>query len=142
MSRENLEEVLNALLPFAKTEFQRTGSVTPIAGSLDDEGGIEFHLPRTGHSSTTEELIHLLQTVLRHGARDGSYQATGLLMKVRAQRPGSETEVDAIAVHLEAAGESLMAFLPYSKDADGEIVYADVFFGPADPHAFSDNDIE
>ncbi len=139
MSRESLEQVLNALIPFAKVELERMGYVPPVAGSLDAAGEIELHMPRTGEEGTTDEFIDLLKTALRHGASSGAYRATGLLMEVRAERELTQEETDAIAVHLEAPEESLMAFLPFDKSEDGDVVYGDVFFGPAEPDAFRKN---
>jgi len=141
MSRENLEQVLNALIPFAKVELERMGHVVPAAGSLDAMGDIELHMPRAGEGGTTEEFVELLRVALRQGALSGEYRATGLLMEVRAERPSNGREVDAIAVHLEAPGESLMAFVPFHRDSDGGVEYGDVFFGPADPDAFAKNGV-
>jgi hypothetical protein len=139
MSRESLESILNALIPFAKVELERMGYVPPLAGSLDEAGDIELHMPRAGEPGSNDEFIELLRTALRHGAGSGAYRATGLLMEVRAERPTSDEEVDAIAVHLEAPDESLMAFLPYSKNEDGDVEYDELFFGPAEPDAFRRN---
>jgi len=139
MSRESLESVLNALIPFAKVELERMGTIPPVAGSLDSAGDIELHMPRAGEAGTTDEFIELLRTALRHGARSGTYRATGLLMEVRAERPTNGDEVDAIAVHLEAPEESLMAFLPYRTNEEGDIEYDEVFFGPAEPDAYRRN---
>ncbi len=139
MSRESLESVLNALIPFAKVELERMGYVPPVAGSLDAAGEIELHMPRSGEPGSTDEFIELLRTALRHGAGTGAYRATGLLMEVRAERPGNGESVDAIAVHLEAPDESLMAFLPYQRDENGDVSYDEVFFGPAEPDAFQMN---
>ena len=139
MSRESLESILNALIPFAKVELERLGYVPPLAGSLDGAGDIELHMPRAGEAGSNDEFIELLRTALRHGAGSGAYRATGLLMEVRAERPAREEEVDAIAVHLEAPDESLMAFLPYSRNEDGDVEYDELFFGPAEPDAFRRN---
>ena len=139
MSRESLEAVLNALIPFAKVELERMGYVPPVAGSLDAAGEIELHMPRTGEAGSTDEFLDLLRTALRHGASSGAYRATGLLMEVRAERPTSGEEVDAIAVHLEAPEESLMAFLPYRTNEEGDVEYDEVFFGPAEPDALRRN---
>ena len=139
MSRENLEAVLNALIPFAKVELERMGRIPPVAGSLDGSGEIELHMPRAEDPGTTDEFIDLLRMALRHGAREGEYAATGLVMEVRAERPADAHPVDAIAVHLEAPEESLMAFVPFERDADGEVEYGEIFWGPADAHAFARN---
>ena len=139
MSRDSLESILNAMIPFAKVELERMGYVPPVAGSLDSSGEIELHMPRAGETGSTEEFVDLLRTALRHGAGSGAYHATGLLMEVRAERPGSGEQVDAIAVHLEAPEESLMAFLPYERNDEGDVEYDDIFFGPAEPDAFRRN---
>ena len=60
-------------------------------------------------------------------------------MEVRAHHPEDDEEVDAICVHLEAPGESLLAFVPYERTDEGRIRYGDVFFGPAEPAAFRGN---
>jgi len=139
MNRANMETVLNALIPFAKVELERMGRIPPVAGSLDHEGEVELHMPRAGDPGTTEEFVDLLRMALRHGARSGAYTATGLVMEVRAERPSDAHPVDAIAVHLEAPGQSLMAFVPFERDSDGEVEYGEIFWGPADPHAFAKN---
>ncbi len=142
MSRDNLETILNALVPYAKVELERMGFVAPVAGSLDDAGDIELHVPKADEGGTAEEFVELLCTALRYGATQGEFTATGVCMEVKAERPGNGAAVDAIAVHLEAPGESLMAFLPFERDEDGEVTYGEIFFGPADPCAFPADGVE
>jgi len=142
MSRDNLETILNALIPYAKVELERMGFVAPVAGSLDETGDIELHVPKAEAGGTSEEFVDLLCTALRYGAAKGEYAATGVCREVKAERPGNGKAVDAIAVHLEAPGESLMAFLPFERDAAGQVSYGEVFFGPADPCAFAEGAAE
>ena len=137
MSIENLETVLNALVPFVQEDLERLGYTTPVGCSLDTSGDVELHMPRGDEPSSTDEILSVLRQALRHGARSGAFRATGLSMDVNAELPSTGQAVPAIAVHLEAPGESLMAFIPYTRSDDGEVEYDDVFFGPAEPEVFA-----
>ena len=139
MSRENLQEILSALVPFAKQHLEDLGYCPPIAASLDGSGDIDLHLPPLGTAGDTEEFLELLKRELRDGAGTGRYEATGLCMEVKAQRMGEDAAEDALCVHLEAPGESIHYFVPYDRDEDGEVEYGETFFGPADPEVFPAN---
>jgi len=136
MSRENLQEILAALVPFAQQQLDDTGTCPPLAASLDGSGEIELHMPPLGEGGDTETFLDLLREALRAGAQAGHYEATGLCMEVAAQREGREAPTDALCVHLEAPGESLHFFVPYERGPEGSIAWGDTFFGPAEPEVF------
>lgn len=139
MSRENLQDILAALVPFAKQQLEDLGHCPPIAASMDGSGEIDLHLPPLGVEGDTEEFVDLLKRALRAGAGTGEYEATGLCMEVRAQRMGEDDAQDALCVHLEAPGESLHFFVPYDRDPDGETAWGETFFGPAEPEIYRSN---
>ena len=139
MSRENLQEILAALVPFAQSQLEDLGHVPPVAASLDGAGDIDLHLPPVGVGGDTESFLELLKTALRSGARTGEYAATGLCREVTAQRMTDDTPIPAIGIHLEAPGEALEFFLPFTQAGRGEVVYGETFFGPADPEIFRES---
>lgn len=138
MSRENLQEILAALVPFARSQLEDLGHVPPVAASMDGAGDIDLHMPPVGVGGDTERFVELLMTALRAGARDGDYKATGLCREVTAQRISDETPIPAIGIHLEAPGESLEFFLPFTLEGQGEVSYGENFFGPADAEIFAE----
>ena len=138
MSRENLQEILAALVPFAQSQLEDLGHVPPVAASMDGAGDIDLHMPPVGVGGDTEHFLELLKTALRAGARAGEYAATGLCREVTAQRMSDATGTVAIGIHLEAPGESLEFFLPFTLEGPGEVTYGDTFFGPADAEIFAE----
>ena len=136
MSRENLQEILAALVPFAQSQLEDLGHCPPVAASLDGTGDIDLHMPPVGVGGSTEEFVDRLKVALRAGARSGDYEAVGLCREVTAQRMSDPKPVDAIGIHLEAPGESLEFFLPFHRDGEGEVHYGETFFGPADAEIY------
>ncbi len=139
MTRENLQEILAALVPFGKQQIEDRGACPPVAASLDGGGDIDLHLPPVGEGGESGALLDLLKETLRQGVREGRYEATGLLMEVRAERMGDPHPVDALCIHLEGPGEAIQCFVPYDRDDDGAPVWGETFFGPADAEVFPAN---
>ena len=139
MSREDLEIVLNALVPLAQRELKEHGSFPPMAAALDDKGELEVQIPGPGEGGETDELLALLVDSLRKGLAADGYRTVGWCVEVEAERPGGEEPVDAIAVHLESPTETLMAFVPFVLGEDGDVAYSDTFFGAADPVVFEES---
>ena len=138
MSRENLQEILAALVPFAQSQLEDSGHCPPVAASLDGAGDIDLHMPPVGVGGSAEDFVELLKTALRAGARSGDYAATGLCREVTAQRMDDPSPIPALGVHLEAPGESLEFFLPFVMEDEGVVTYGDTFFGPADAEIFAE----
>jgi hypothetical protein len=136
MSRENLEILLNEVLPLARQQLERTGRLVPFAAALDREEELEIHMPHGGGPADAEELADVLRAALRDGAEGDDYFATALCLDVRAQRASDSEPVDAICIELEAPGEALAAFLPYVRRDAGRPAFGEIFFGPLEPAVF------
>ncbi|MFV1958402.1 MAG: hypothetical protein ACC662_03205 [Planctomycetota bacterium] len=136
MSREKLQEILAALVPFARSQLEELGHCPPVAAGLDGAGEIDLLLPPANVEGSTESFLDVLRTALRAGARRHEYDAVGLCAEVQAQRLDDPQPIDAICVHLEAPGESLQYFVPYTRTRDDGIDYGETFFGPAEPEIF------
>ena len=62
MSRENLQEILAALVPFAQSQLEDLGHVPPVAASMDANGiGAQGVIvsPIRGAKGNREFLLHL-----------------------------------------------------------------------------------
>jgi hypothetical protein len=136
MSTEQLEEVLNALIPFAQSQLEAKGSFPPFAGGLDVEGEVEFLLPGGAEEADSGDILGILRQGLQSGALEGTYRATGVCLDVTARRDETSEPIDAILVQLESEGESLAAYVPYLRGEDGRYVFGEVFFGAHDPEVF------
>jgi hypothetical protein len=129
LNRDDLNQLLNVLIPFAQQTLGHQGGFLPFAAALSTEGKVEVISGHPGSDETTAKEIHdVLLEGLQQGARDGKYRATGLCCEVRVRRGEADPGTDAIAVALEHSdGTALDIYLPYEKKSAEEITYGNMF---------------
>ena len=114
MRKVDLEGLLNALVPHAESQLSEYGDFFPYAGVLRQDGRVESvaaELPEGAFSldAWREGLVDRL----RAGAAAGTYRATGLVLNVEVDVPGSD-RVRAIRVSLEhETGIGYDVLIPY-----------------------------
>jgi hypothetical protein len=115
---------LGGFIPFGAF-ITRDGEVQ-LAGGEGDPSHFE-----------TGEIVEMYLEAFRQAAGDGDFISTALCVDVRIQVPGKLEKTDAVQIMLEhSGGEALNAFLPYEKQAESDITYAQLFATPADPRVF------
>lgn len=113
--KEQAEDLLNELLPFAEQLLTKHGEFFPFAGALQPSGEVISIAGYDGRERPpSNDVISLLVHGLRNGASAGNYLATGLVYDVRVTPPSAAEPTNAIAVELEHRdGYAVKVFFPY-----------------------------
>ncbi len=129
MSKGELENLMNQVVPFAQQMLAKNGVFYPYGGVLTMMGEVELVGTDDGHGHpASQELISALLTVFRQRANSGKCKATALVADVRALPADGDAETNAIRVSLEhASGLAIDVFVPYEIGNDGQIHYGKVF---------------
>ena len=114
MRKVELEGLLNALVPHAERQLAEYGDFYPFAGVMRTDGALESVAPDPeAVTSSLDQWQEDLLEKLRAGASAGFFRATGLVLNVEVDVPGSE-RARAIRVALEhETGVSYDVFIPY-----------------------------
>lgn len=136
VSRAKLNELLNAVLPFAQQMLDKHGEFYPFAAALDPDGKVILVAGHPGEEHPVpSELRDFLEASLRQGAQEGRYTGTAVCFNATFTPTGG-TRQDVVAVELEhESGDAVTVYLPYSEKA-GEMQYGDVFASAATPKVF------
>ena len=118
------EALLNAALPFAEQMLAEHGEFFPYAQAMDESGKFVAVGASDGRERPpSKDLIEILRSGLRTGARSGKYKATALVYDVRITLPGSGAKSDAIAVSLNhKANYAALVLFPYRLDGKKVVV--------------------
>ena len=138
MAKADLEELMNALIPFAQEMLKKNGAFYPFGVSMDDGGTVALATADTGEEKpASETLIAMMTAGFQKSARAGKLKAAGICYDVRVTPPGSGEKTDAICVQIEHAdGEALVAYVPYRKGMLGRMKYGDLFANKGEPKFF------
>ena len=129
MPKEEVEELMNAVLPFAQKMLTEHGEFHPYGGAINSKREIVWVAVHDGDEHPpSERIIDLLVDACRAEAKAGTYRATAIIFDVRVVPPGSDQKTDAIQIDLDHISElSLTVFLPYKIKHKGEVVYGEMF---------------
>jgi hypothetical protein len=129
MPHPDLEELLNALIPFAQEMLAKHGEFYPFGASVSAKGEIACVAGEMGEEQPdTKEVIDLLVKGLGDEASRGEIRAAAICYDVRIVPPEQTEQVDAIAVRTEHQnGEAIEAYLPYRKAGRGKYEYDELF---------------
>lgn len=138
MSREDLSNLLGALVPFAQQVLTERGSFPPFASTVDALGQIHgFGAKPEAKDLPAAELVELLVESLREAAQRSECRAGAICSDVLVAQEADAEKVRAIAISLEAAdGTSLECFMPYKKNEAGAYEYEEIFGGLVPPKIF------
>jgi hypothetical protein len=136
--RDEMDAMLDALLPFAQQMIAKHGEFYPFAAALDSSGELQMVAGNTGEEHPdSSELIDLLIEGLSQQASSGEIRAAGVCADVRVTPPGSGDVTDAIRVAIEHAGsEPVEVFLPYASRKFRGAEYGELFAQPGTPRVF------
>jgi hypothetical protein len=128
MGREEGDNLLNALLPFAQQMLGKHGEFYPFGGFVDQAGKTGLFAAYDGREQPPSQALidMMVESFKREGPVMG-YRAIGICFDVLATLPGQTSKTDAIQVAIEYSdGEAIDVFLPYSKKWFGRIKYGEV----------------
>ena len=135
--RDDLDTLLNSLLPFAKQQLGKRGEFYPFGNVMQVTGEVQL---LAGYADTehppSQEVIDLLIEGMQQQAVAGEIRAAGLCFDSRIRlEDGSPT--DAITVDLEHfGGDAVRAFVPYSKGRFTGYRFGDLIASPGAHRVF------
>jgi hypothetical protein len=138
MAHNDLNQLLNVLLPFAEQMLLKRGEFFPFGSCMRQTGKIVAHAAYTGDERPpSQSLIDLMTQAFRRQADDRQIRAAGICHDVRTIPPGQAEKCDAVCASSEhQSGEAVDVFLPYKKDPIGGVVYGQIFAIPRTPQFF------
>ncbi|HLY99183.1 MAG TPA: hypothetical protein VKT33_08985 [Candidatus Angelobacter sp.] len=139
MAHPDLDELLNALVPFAQKMLQERGEFYPFGASMQSDGTISLVSANADGSEfpKSTDLIELMEMCLQKEAKSGKIKASGICMDVRVIEPGKSDKTDAIRVDLEhKEGQVVSVFLPYEKGPAQKVTYGKIFASSAKQKIF------
>jgi hypothetical protein len=128
---EEIQELLNFLLPFAEEMLSKNGEFYPYAASVAADGEVTAVATELGDDAPdVTDLLVTLHARLREEAADGSIRASGIAADVTLTDPDSGETTDAVQVELDhAEADPLDIYVPYETTGDsikfGELVAAE-----------------
>jgi hypothetical protein len=136
-AQEDLDQLLNALLPFAQQMLGQHGEFFPFGAVIRPDGEIRMAAADAGASRPApEDVLTAVEDSLRADAASGAITAAGTAANVTVDLGDGPS--DAIVVDLDHAdGESVRVFLPYSAGEAGGYVYGELVGGEGDRRFFS-----
>lgn len=127
--KHDCENLLNAVLPFARQMLSQHREFYPFGATMSPSGQITHVAGPTGaEHPPSAEVIRLLESGFRDGALQGKFRATALVVDVRTVPPGKSAKQDAISVRLDHRDHySVEVLIPYSFGPSGELRVEDPF---------------
>ena len=118
--QEEIEELLNYLMPFAEERLSRDGEFYPYAAMVSADGEVQSVTAATGEDPEVADLLVALHAELRAQAADGSIRASGIAADVTLTDPDSGETTDAVQLELDHAnGDPVDVYVPYETAPDG-----------------------
>jgi hypothetical protein len=119
---DEIQELLNFLLPCAEQMLNQHGEFYPYAAALDSDG--ELNAVRTevddDDSPDVGEVLLALHQGLREQAAEGEIRASGIAADVTLTDPDSGETTDAVQVELDHAdADAVDIFVPYETEDEG-----------------------
>ena len=118
--KEEIEQLLNFLLPTAEEMLSRDGQFHPYAAMMSADGEVKSVSAAAGEEPEVADLLVALHDELRQQAADGSIRASGIAADVTLTDPDSGETTDAVQVELDHAdAEAVDIYVPYENAGDG-----------------------
>jgi hypothetical protein len=118
---DEIQELLNFLLPYAERMLNEHGEFYPYAAALDSDG--ELNAVGTDvddDSPDVGDVLLALHQGLRERAAEGAIRATGIAADVTLTDPDSGETTDAVQVELDhAEADPVDIFVPYETEPEG-----------------------
>lgn len=137
-ARDDLDGLLDLLLPLAQEQLAAHGELLPVAATMSSAGEVAITAaqPETG-DATAADAAELLVAGLRAQAEAGELRAVGVCTDVRlGESPRGPT--DALRVALEHVdGDAADVYLPYEQHGPRERAYGELFAFGLEPSVFA-----
>jgi hypothetical protein len=118
--KEEIEQLLRYLLPFAEDSLNRDGEFRPYAATMGADGELKSVSAAAGEEPDVGEVLLALHTELREQAAAGAIRASGIAADVTLTDPDSGTVTDAVQLELDhAETQAVDVYVPYETAADG-----------------------
>jgi hypothetical protein len=118
--REEIEQLLNYLLPFAEQMLSRHGEFYPYAATMDAGGEVQAVSAAADEQPDVGELLLALHAELREQAAEGAIRASGIASDVTLTDPDSGEEKDAVQLELDhAEADPVDVYVPYTSGDEG-----------------------
>jgi hypothetical protein len=127
--KEEIEQLLQYLLPFAEERLSSEGEFHPYAAMLGVDGELQSVSAAAGEDPDVSDLLVALHAELSKKAAEGAIIASGIAADVTLTDPDSGTTTDAVQLELDHAdAEAVDVYVPYETAGDsikfGELVAA------------------
>ena len=118
--KEEIEALLNFLLPQAEERLNKDGEFFPYAATVAADGEVEAVATDLGDDPDVGDLLVALHTQLGVEAAQGSIRASGIAADVTLTDPDSGETTDAVQLELDHAdAEAVDIYVPYESAAGG-----------------------
>jgi hypothetical protein len=118
--REEIEQLLNYLLPFAEQMLSKDGEFHPYAATMGADGEVQAVSAAGDERPDVGELLLALHDELREQASQGAIRASGIAADVTLTDPDSGEVTDAVQLELDhAETEAVDVYVPYTSGDEG-----------------------
>jgi hypothetical protein len=127
--KEECEELMNSVLPFAEQMLTKYREFYPFGGTMSIDGKITHTASSTGEEHPAlQPLIDLLEQGFRDGAMRRQLKATAIVVDIRTIPPGKKEKQDAVEIRLDhVSGYSVKVIFPYRFSAEGQVEFSPPF---------------
>jgi len=118
---DEIQELLNFLLPYAERMLTQHGEFYPYAAALGSDGELSaVGTDLDDDSPDVGEVLLALHQGLRDQAAEGEIRASGIAADVTLTDPDSGETTDAVQVELDHAdADAVDIFVPYETEDEG-----------------------
>jgi hypothetical protein len=119
-SPEQLHEMLQYCMDFARTMLERAGEFHPFGATVSVEGRVAAVGGYNGEEHpAAAEIYKLLGEAFASGAARGEYLGVALAANVNIPPQYSPPAPDGLRVHLESSGYARFIYVPYTLSKPG-----------------------
>jgi hypothetical protein len=137
--REEIEQLLNYLLPFAEQMLSSEGEFYPYAATMGAGGEVQAVSAAGDERPEVGEVLLALHAELREQAAQGAIRASGIAADVTLTDPDSGEEMDAVQLELDHADtDAVDVYVPYTSDDDDGIKFGELVAAPGQAPIFQD----
>jgi hypothetical protein len=138
-AQDHFDTIINALLPFALEMIGKSGTFLPFGGYINQAGTFEMLGVEHGEKTEPKDLVGMFRKVLEDGVRKDGYKAFGICAHMHAEIPGQTGKKDLIVTSMEhESGVAVDSYLPYERNADGEVVHGQLTSELVEPTVFQE----
>lgn len=135
--KADVEELLNAGIPFAEQMLREHGEFFPFAVARREDGSVTaVAVSEEEENPAATEVLEKVRHALRHGAEAGEYIATAVFVDVLASLSEDE-KTDAVRADLEhQEGYCVAVLFPYERAGDGTVTFGELVVTEHHPVVF------